>query len=134
MKWIARISLVVAAVAAAGFGLTYWLVEGEAAGHAREHLTVAIVAGLVGAFIAFWGHPLGSARLVARALLALSFLYAAAVQLGEGVTTYRYEDAHGPFDDLATTSLIAVGVAAVAWALVILWQRTARPTGAMLMR
>jgi hypothetical protein len=138
MKWIGRTSLLLTAGSALALGLTFWLVEGGAAGHAREHLTGAIVAGLVAMFVGFSEHTLGAARIVARAGIGLGFVYVAATQLGEGISAYGYDatntgeradllvDAHGVFDGLATTSIIALGAAVVAWALVVLWQRGTR--------
>ena len=145
MTWIGRIGIAVSAAAAVALASTYWLVEGEAATHAREHVAGAVVGGLVVAFVAFYEHTLGHARVVVRAAIALAVLYAAGVQLGEGIAAFGYDrldageradllvDAHGLFDSLATTSALAVGAAAVAWALVVLWQRGTRPPGAMLM-
>lgn len=67
-----------------------------------------------------------------RAGIGLAFVYVAGMQLGEGISAYGYDllDAHGVFNGLATTSLVALGGAVAAWALVALWQRGTRPATA----
>jgi hypothetical protein len=129
MNWIGRSSLLTASGAAVALGLTYRLADGADATHARGHLAAAALAALAAALVAYYRHTREPARLVVRAAIALGFVYVAGTQLGEGISAFGYDrlDAHGLFDSMATTALLGLGAALVAWPLVVLWQRGTRP-------